>query len=282
MVDVTTESPEQEAIEPEKTESTAGLAEPIGSTRPPHDSEIEDPDSEPPAKDGKGVPYRNRAAEWKRKADQAEASARHEKEQREELENLLVDRPDILEALRTGSPLPTAAPGQANEGLDPETVRLLDKPMELVKHLAREVKSAKELALASQHFTAASQEQAVQQQFHWAMGHFMGEVGLDPENGRLRTRVTDAVLSELNRRNAAGQRVNGVAELREIAQEVFEDFTGASSKGNAKTRTAPPPSTTRGAGPTAKTEPEVDLTDRATRMRMLDSLKARARGASLE
>lgn len=233
--------------------------------------------------DHRGVPWRNVAAEAHRKLEKARTEAEEARSNYEQLETALKERPEILKALIEGSPLPTQQPGQVDDGLDAETRRLLDRPQEMLKHLAREVQGVKQLALAGQHVQSQAQEQAAWQQFHWAVAHFMGENGLDPQNGALRTRISDLVVADLNRRNAAGRRVNGTDELREVFQGVLSDVNIAPPKGaKTKPNISVPPSTTRGGGPPQRQEPEANLADPNVTKALLAKILREAEGVPLE
>lgn len=269
MPDVNGEVEEQEELETEE----AGTTETESAPEKTGDDKV----------DHRGVPWRNVAAEAARKLEKARTEAAEARSNYEQLEAALKDRPEILRALLEGTPLPTQQPGQEDDGLDPETRRLLDRPQDLLKYLAREVKGVKQLALAGQHVQSQAQEQAAWQQFHWAIAHFMGEAGLDPQNATLRTRISDLVVADLNRRNSAGRRVNGPDELREVFQGVLSDVNLTPPKGaKQKTTTSVPPSTTRGGGPPQRQEPEVNLASPDVTKALLAKILREAEGVPLE
>ncbi len=236
-----------------------------------------------PEKDEKGVPWKNRAIEARRKLEKAQGLAEEYRANYEQLEAALKDRPEILRALLEGTPLPTAQPGQVDDGLDPETRALLDRPKDLLVSLAKEVRTLKQATLAAQHVQVQGQEQAAWQQFHWAIAHFMNESGFDPQDERRRTRISDLVVAECNRRRDTRNPVQGAAELREVFQGVLDDLGMQPPKG-AKPQPSPrvPPSTTRGGGPTQHAPAEANFADPNVTRSMLARLLREAEGVPLE
>ena len=234
-------------------------------------------------KDERGVPWKNRAAEFHRKMDAAEARAAEMEAKYAEIEAALKGHPQsaaILSALISGSPLPIA---EAKAEVD-EDGKIVKDPLTALKETAAELRRVKavveEQGRALAGIGGMTQQQAeaqAAQSFTANVASAMATLGVDPANERLRVRISDAVLSECARRNDARNPVRGPDELARVVQGVVEDLS--ISKGTTRTRSLPPPSTTRAGGAPARGEKAPDISTPAKSQELLLRLLEEAGGA---
>ena len=125
--------------------------------------------------------------------------------------------------------------------------------------------------------TQQQAEAQAAQSFNANVASAMASLGVDPANERLRVRISDAVLSECARRNDARNPVRGPEELARVVQGVVEDLS--ISKGTTRTRSLPPPSTTRAGGAPARGEKAPDISTPAKSQELLLRLLEEAGGA---